>query len=51
MAQEGKAFAATMALVIGLTLGTNYMVTEDKDNNWLMWAIIFMVLAAAVWIW
>ncbi|MAU10544.1 MAG: hypothetical protein CL607_12025 [Anaerolineaceae bacterium] len=51
MAQEGKGFAATVALVIGLTLGTNYMVTENKDNNWLMWAIIFLVLAAALWIW
>lgn len=51
MAQEGKSFAATVALVIGLTLGTNYMVTENKDNNWLMWAIIFLILAAALWIW
>jgi predicted flap endonuclease-1-like 5' DNA nuclease len=51
MAQEGKALAATSALIVGLMLGTNYMVSENKDNNWLIWAFLFLGLAVVLWVW
>lgn len=51
MAQEGKALAATILLVAGVLLGINYMVTEDRDNWWLVIAILLIGFSIAIWAW
>jgi small subunit ribosomal protein S2 len=50
MGSTAKEMGAVSCLMVGLFLGVNAMVNEER-NGWLMWAILFLVAALALWLW
>lgn len=51
MESNTKYVLAVFSLMVGLSFGVPYLVTEEKNTSWLMLAIIFLVLALILWLW
>src|SRR5688572_18533162 len=46
-----KSMLASVFFMISLLLGVNVMVRPEKDDNLLMWAILFLIGAIIMWLW
>ncbi len=53
MESNTKYVMAVFSLMLGLSLGVPYLVseTEERNTDWLMLAIFFLVLALVFWLW
>jgi predicted flap endonuclease-1-like 5' DNA nuclease len=51
MDKTGRSIIATFSLVVGIALGTNYMVSENREDSWLFWIIAFFAIAAFLYLW
>jgi predicted flap endonuclease-1-like 5' DNA nuclease len=46
-----KSVIAVTLLILGMLLGTNYMVTDEPQGNWLWWALLLLGGAIFFWLW
>lgn len=46
-----KSVIAVTFLILGMLLGTNYMVTDEPESNWLWWALLLIGGAIFFWLW
>lgn len=51
MERNTKQLLAVFSLMLGLSWGIPYLVSEEKNSSWLMLSIIFLVLALLFWFW
>ncbi|MEL6407629.1 MAG: DUF4332 domain-containing protein [Chloroflexota bacterium] len=51
MESNTKHLLAVFSLMLGLSWGVPYIVSDEKNTSWLMLAIIFLALALAFWFW
>lgn len=51
MESNTKQLLAVFSLMLGLSWGIPYLVSEEKNSSWLMLSIIFLVLALLLWLW
>lgn len=51
MDRDFKAMFAVLFLVAGLFTGTNAMVNNESESNWVMWTLLFLALAVFFFIW
>jgi predicted flap endonuclease-1-like 5' DNA nuclease/cbb3-type cytochrome oxidase subunit 3 len=51
MDKATKSMFSVASLMVGIFLGVNYMVNKEKDGGWLLFALIFLVLALLFWWW
>ena len=51
MDSNTKQLLAVFSLMLGLSWGIPYLVSEEKNSSWLMLSIIFLVLAGLLWFW
>jgi len=51
MESNSKHVLAVFSLMVGLSFGVPYLVTERENSSWLMLAIIFLGLALLLWLW
>lgn len=49
--RDGKLAVAIFALVAAVLLGINYMVSQDRDPNWMIWIIALLFVAVLFWLW
>lgn len=51
MDSNTKQLLAVFSLMLGLSWGIPYLVSEEKNSSWLMLSIIFLGLALLLWFW
>ena len=47
--RDFKALISVSAFIVAIWFGINYMVTEEKNDNWLLWFFIFLGLGIFFW--
>lgn len=51
MESNTKQLMAVFSLMLGLSFGIPYLVSEDNNTSWLMIAVFFLVIALLFWLW